>query len=175
MMKIYRQALNPLFGTSMVDFRAQELFFDRLYYTDPVTNAYKSRLVNSYEITSTSPYTIRLYMKEGLKWHNGLKVTAKDVCFTIDAMLNENTPSPKAEIFRQFFKSCKVQKELIAEIVFHQVDYNPPARLNFAILPSSESDSTTILPTGNDFGTRPVGSGPMKGAKGSRNVLFGSL
>ena len=47
-------SLNPLFGTSMVDFRAQELFFDRLYYTDPVTNAYKSRLVNSYEITSTS-------------------------------------------------------------------------------------------------------------------------
>ena len=36
-------SLNPLFGTSMVDFRAQELFFDRLYYTDPVTNILEYR------------------------------------------------------------------------------------------------------------------------------------
>ena len=165
-------SLNPLYATTMVDYRAQELYFDRLYYTDPVTNAYKSRLVKSYEITSTNPYTIRLTLIDGLKWHNGLKVTAKDVCFTIDAMLDEGTPSEKAEVFRQFFTSCKVHKEMIADVVFQQVDYNPPARLNFALLPSSEFDSTAILPTGNDFGTRPIGSGPMKGAKGSRTVLF---
>ena len=29
-------SLNPLYAESMVDYRAQELYFDRLYFNDPV-------------------------------------------------------------------------------------------------------------------------------------------
>ncbi len=164
-------SLNPLYGSSMVDRRAQELYFDRVYYTDPVTNAYKSRVVNNYEIVSTAPFSVKLYMKSGLKWHNGSPVTAKDLCFTIDAMLDKRTPSDRAEVFREFFRGCTVEKELVAKVEFTHVDYNPPARLNFAILPSSEFDSTQILPD-SQFSSRPVGSGSMSGAKGSSAARF---
>ncbi len=164
-------SLNPLYGSSMVDRRAQELYFDRVYYTDPVTNEYKSRIVINYETASMSPFSVKLYLKPGLKWHNGNPITAKDICFTIDAMLDERTPSKSAEVYREFFRGCVVEKDLVAKVEFTQVDYNPPARLNFAILPSSEFDSTEIPPD-SKFSSRPVGSGSMSGRKTSTQSHF---
>jgi peptide/nickel transport system substrate-binding protein len=168
-------SLNPLYAASMVDFRAQELYFDRLYYTDPVTNELKSRLVYKWEVASTGQgnqaYSVRLYLNEGLKWHNGKKLTAKDICFTIDSMLDPRSTAERSMTFKEFFKGCTVEKELQAKVEFSQVFYNPTSKLNFAVLPSTEFNSTLILPD-HIFSSRPVGSGPMKGAKGQRAATF---
>jgi hypothetical protein len=42
--------LNPLYADSMVDYRAQELIFDRLWYHDAITNDLESRLVDRWEL-----------------------------------------------------------------------------------------------------------------------------
>jgi hypothetical protein len=36
--------LNPLYAAKMVDYRAQELVFDRLWYHSPINNELESRL-----------------------------------------------------------------------------------------------------------------------------------
>ena len=41
-------SLNPLYAESMVDFRAQELYFDRIFYVDPINNKLDSKIVRRF-------------------------------------------------------------------------------------------------------------------------------
>ena len=116
-------SLNPLYAESMVDYRAQELYFDRLYYNDPVTNELTSRIVNRWELASQT--ALRLHLKPGLKWHNGEAVTAADICFTIDAMLNKKTTSKRARLFREFFKGCTAEQDLVARVEYTKSFISP--------------------------------------------------
>ena len=61
-------SLNPLYAESMVDFRAQELYFDRSFMLIPSTINWP---VKSYVALKWRGKKIRLFLNEGLKWHNG--------------------------------------------------------------------------------------------------------
>jgi len=162
-------SLNPLYAESMVDFRAQELYFDRLYFNNPLNNRLTSKISKRWELAGSQG--VRLFLNEGLKWHNGEDLTAADICFTINAIKDPKTTSVRAKEFRKSFKGCTVEKKLVALIEFNSVYYYPIARLNFAVLPKSEFQSTSILPN-TDFSSRPIGSGPMSGAKGRQAASF---
>ena len=163
--------LNPLFARSMVDFRSQELVFDRLYYHSAVTNELMSRLVEKYEKIDGGK-SIKLYLKEGVKWHDGEDFSADDICFTIDAMLDPRTSSPVAKNFIESLESCQsVDKGGAAVVTYRKVYHNPLERLGFAVLPKHQFDSTAISPD-TEFSNRPVGTGPMKATRGSRAVKF---
>jgi peptide/nickel transport system substrate-binding protein len=162
--------LNPLYASSMVDFRAQELVFDRLWYHDPITNNLLSRLVERWEVAEGGK-AVKLTMRTGIKWHNGKNLTSKDVCFTVNAMLNRSTPSPIAAAYRQVLSGCDTQGNQTALIRFTRVYHNPRERLGFAILPESAFKSTAIAPD-LEFSARPVGSGPYNGSIGRQAVSF---
>ena len=99
--------LNPLFAETMVDNRAQELYLDRLYYNDPIDNSLTSRLVNDAQTQlEDAGKSLRLTINPNIRWHNGKKFTSKDICFTIDAMLNPKTPSPVAHYYREHLEGC---------------------------------------------------------------------
>ena len=89
--------LNPLYAQSMVDFRSQELVFDRIYFHSPIDNRIMSRVVEKGELAEGGK-GYKLTLKPGLKWHDGKAVTSKDVCFTVNAMLDPKTPSPMAAV-----------------------------------------------------------------------------
>lgn len=162
-------SLNPLYAESMVDFRAQELYFDRIFYVDPINNKLASKIVRRFEMAGAKK--IRLFLNEGLKWHNGEDLTANDICFTIKAIMDPKTTSARAKAFRKSFTDCEVEKDSVAVIEFPEVYHKPIARLSFAVLPKSSFKSTAILPN-TDFSTRPIGSGPMSGAKSSSYAVF---
>jgi len=161
--------LNPLYASSMVDWRAQELLFDRLYYHRPIDNQLTSRIVEKGEVAETGK-AWKVTLKNGLKWHNGQKVTAKDVCFTVNAMLDPATPSLIAADYRTILAGCETQGELVAVVKFTKVFHNPRDRLGFAILPSSAFEGNTAILPDNPFSSRPIGSGPYKGSRGRRSV-----
>ena len=81
-------SMNPLYADTMVDFRSQELVFDRLWFHDAVTNELKSRVVEKWELAEGGK-AIKITLKDGLKWHTGKPMTAMDVCFTVEAMLDK--------------------------------------------------------------------------------------
>jgi len=116
---------------------------------------------------------VKLTLKDDLKWQDEKPVTANDICFTIDAMLNPKTASPRANVFREFFKGCKVDEDddLSALIEFTQIFYKPKSKLNFSLLPAHKFKSTAISPT-DRFGSQPWGSGAFKGGKGKRGAIF---
>lgn len=162
--------LNPLYASSIVDFRAQELVFDRLFFHDPIDNELKSNVVERWEVADGGR-GIKLTLQQGLKWHSGRNVTARDVCFTVDAMLDRGTSSPIAAAYREVLSGCETQGNLTALIQFTRVYHNPQERLGFALLPSGSFESTAISPD-LEFSARPVGSGPFNGSRGRRGVTF---
>ena len=162
--------LNPLYASSMVDYRAQELVFDRLWYHDAITNELQSRLVERWEVADAGR-AIKITLQSGIKWHSGKNLTSKDICFTVDAMLDRRTPSPIAQAYREVLAGCETQGNQVAQISFTRVYHNPRERLGFAILPAASFKSTAISPD-LEFSARPVGSGPMNGSSGRRVVSF---
>jgi len=162
--------LNPLYAQSMVDFRAQELVFDRIFYHDPVDNQIVSRVVERSELAEGGK-AYRVTLKDGLRWHDGKAVGAADLCFTVEAMLDPKTPSRIAQGYRTVLAGCEVESERVALVMFTRVFHNPKERLGFALLPKGAFTGTAIAPD-TDFSVHPIGSGPYKGGKGKRGVTF---
>ena len=117
--------LNPLYAQSMVDFRSQELVFDRIYFHSPIDNRIMSRVVEKGELAEGGK-AYKLTLKAGLKWHDGKPVTSKDVCFTVNAMLDPKTPSPMAAGYRTVLAGCEAQAPTVALVRFTKVFHNPP-------------------------------------------------
>lgn len=163
--------LNPLFSSSMVDYRSQELVFDRLYFHSPIDNRMMSRVIEKGELAEGGK-AYKVTLKAGLKWHDGKPVTSKDVCFTVSAMLDTGTPSPIAEGYRSILAGCEASAPDTATIRFTKVFHNPTERLMFALLPSDALGGVTAIQPEIDFSTRPIGSGPYKGSRGRRGVTF---
>ncbi|MEM6928890.1 MAG: ABC transporter substrate-binding protein, partial [Myxococcota bacterium] len=163
-------SMNPLFARSMVDQRAQELVFDRLYYRSAVTNQLLSRLVERDEEVADD--ALRLVMRQGVRWHDGKKVRPDDVCFTVRAMLNPSTPSTVAQGYREVLAGCEVdKKENTATIRFTRPFYNKKERLQFRVLPAHVFTSSAIRPD-HPFATQPIGSGPLRAERSTRALTL---
>jgi len=161
--------LNPLFSRSMVDRRSQELVFDRLYFRSAVTAEIKSRVIET-AVPGDDGTTLALTPKAGIVWHDGEPFSADDICFTIQAMLDPGTPSANAKAYSEVLTGCTVEGEA-AVVQFTKAFYNPTERLSFPVLPKHKFSSTAIQPD-DEFSVRPVGTGPMKGSRGRREVRF---
>lgn len=163
--------MNPLYARNMVDRRSHELVFDRLFFRSAITNEIRSRVVDRFQILEGGK-KIKLTLKQGVKWHDGKALTPEDVCFTVDAMLNKRNPSNEAKDYRESLAGCEaLPKENAAVIAFRKLYHNPRERVAFHVLPKHKFESTTISPD-DDFSLRPVGTGPMKGSRGRREVAF---
>jgi peptide/nickel transport system substrate-binding protein len=171
----YEEALpstmNPIFARSMVDYRSHELVFDRLYYRSPVTNELMSRIVESDELLQGGAM-LKVTPKKDIRWHDGKKLTADDICFTVNAMLNPKTPSTFAQPYRESIKSCVVEGKTSALITFNKIYPYPKERASFPIIPAASFSNNTALSPDHAFANNPVGTGPMKGVKTRRVVTF---
>lgn len=166
--------MNPLYARTMVDRRSHELVFDRLFYRSAITNELRSRILARYGVFEGGK-KIKVTLEEGVKWHDGKDVTSDDICFTVDALLNSKNPSNDAKDYREALAGCEsLPKERSAVIAFRKIYHNPRERIAFHLLPKHKFESTTISPD-DDFALRPVGSGPMKGSKGRREVSFSAV
>lgn len=164
-------SLNPLYASTMVDHRSQELVFDRLWFHDPITNDLKSRIVERWELALAGK-GLKVHLKQGVRWHDGSPMTSKDICFTVDAMLDPGTPSPIAAGYREVLAGCKPEGKTTAVIEFTRVFHNPRERLAFPVLPEKSFGGNTAVAPDNPFSARPVGTGPFKGSRGRRGVTF---
>lgn len=164
--------MNPLFARKMTDRRSHELVFDRIFYRSAITNNLKSRIVSKTEKLEGGK-KLKVWLKPGIKWHDGKPLTPDDVCFTIDAFLNPKTPSARGKEIRESILGCESAgaKEMSFTVNFQKVYHNARERLSFHVLPKHMFDSSAISPD-LEFSTRPIGTGSMKANKGRREVKF---
>lgn len=110
-------------------------------------------LVESYEAVSDNEWIFKLY--QGVKFHNGMELTAKDV----KASLEQTKESPEVAQYSTSYTSVEVVDDYTVKIITD----GPQASLlgdlahhgNF-ILPAE------LIESGHDFNKEPIGTGPYK-------------
>lgn len=102
--------------------------------------------------TSEDGKTITVFLQKGVKFHDGKDLTAEDVKFTFERILNPDTGS----ISKSYFSSLEsIEVKDPTTVVFHLK--NPDA----AFMANTSSASTSIVPVGSEDLTKDTaGSGP---------------
>ncbi len=81
--------MNPLAAKDHLEFMELRMIYDRLFRIAPNGKA-EPWAVKSYKIVD--PTTIELTLRKGMKFHDGVEVTADDVKFTIDYHIRWKAP-----------------------------------------------------------------------------------
>jgi len=163
--------LDPLYARTMVDRRAQELVFDRLFYRSAITNELRSRVVARYQALDGGQ-RLRIVLRDGIRWHDGEPLTARDLCFTVRALQEPSNPTSLRRAFREGPVDCQITETLEAVLVFGRPQPYPREHAALPLLPAHVFDDDPRVPVDHDFSRRPVGTGPFRALAGRRSVHF---
>jgi len=106
--------------------------------------------------------TITFYLKKGVKWEDGVEVTAEDVYFGFKLITSPEIPSPYASDF------LEVKDFKIIDPYTFKVTYKRPFALalpswgNIVVLPKHILEGKSLDYLRNVFGRKPIGNGPFK-------------
>jgi peptide/nickel transport system substrate-binding protein len=164
--------LDPAIGYDWQNWSMIKSLFDGLMDYEPGTTTLKPDLAESYEI-SPDGQTFTFKLRQGVKFHNGRELTAEDVKYSIERVVNPATQSPGAGFFGSIkgFEEASAGKAdglsgiAVADPYTIKFELSRPdatflhvAALNFAhVVPKEEVEKH-----GADFGKHPVGSGAFK-------------
>ena len=153
------ETLNPLYISSSAEGAASKLLFSSLYGYDS-SGALHPDLAESMKMEDGGRrYTVR--MRQGVKWHDGAPLTAKDVDFTVKLIKN---PDIRARTSLQAsWQDVAVQVIDNYTIEFRLSPYAAfPHALTFAILPQHIVSQIPVSSLReSSYSKSPVGSGPF--------------
>lgn len=151
--------LNPLFVSSSAEASVARLLFSSLYSYDE-TGSIRGDLAKSMTVGGDNKiYTVKL--REDAKWHDGEKLEASDVIFTINLIKNPATRSPLRVNWLDV--SAKAIDKHTVEFTLPAVYAAFPHALTFPVLPQHIlKDVSAGALRESAFSRAPVGSGPFK-------------
>lgn len=150
--------LNPLYASTEAEVAVSRLIFSSLYSFDTAGKLSKN-LAESMEIDESGKvYTIKI--RSDAYWHDGEKLTAEDVAFTINLIKKPATMSPLLINWQDV--EVRSIDEVTVEFKLPALYAAFPHALTFAVLPQHILGE---IPAGavreNTFSKYPVGSGPF--------------
>lgn len=153
--------LNPLYASTSAERSASRLIFSSLVNYDLQTKV-KSDLAQTWK-TSEDGKVYTVVLRDDAKWHDGERVTADDVVFTVNMM--KNPVARSQQYFDGTWRGIAVAKLDQRTVTFTLPSpYAPfPHALNFGILP--EHILEDVAPSRlreSAFNRAPIGSGPFK-------------
>lgn len=148
--------LNPLLAASEPEQAVSRLLFSSLYNYD-VTGALHTDLAESMTVKDDKVYTIKL---RNAVWHDGKKLTAEDVVYTINLIKNPQVRSPLRVNWLDI--SARAIDDLTVEFMLPAVYAGFSHALTFPVIPKHilQSVSPSSMREA-DFSSNPVGSGPF--------------
>ncbi|MBI2253425.1 MAG: ABC transporter substrate-binding protein [Proteobacteria bacterium] len=164
--------LDPAIGYDWKNWSVIKSVFDGLLDYKPGTTEIVPDLAESFE-TSVDGLTYTFKLRHGVKFHNGREMTAADVKYSLERMINPATQSPGAGYYSGLKGFAEFQAGSAKEVsgITTPDDYTvkieltaPDATtlhlmaLNFSfVVPKEEVEKS-----GADFGKKPVGTGAFK-------------
>ena len=144
--------LDPRVGLDAQSERIDELLFDSLVRRDEHFEL-KPWLAERWEISD--PQTYVFHLRQGVKFHDGQPLTARDVKWTLDSLLTGKIRSSKAAAFN---KIASVEAPDASTVVIHLKE--PQASLLWNL----SDGAIGIVPygSGENFNQHPIGSGPFR-------------
>jgi peptide/nickel transport system substrate-binding protein len=156
--------LDPRVGIDAQSERIDSLIFDDLLSRADDLNVAPG-LAERWEIPD--PLTYVFHLHRGVKFHDGRLLTARDVKWTFDSLLQGNIRSTKAANYRFVDRIDAIDD---ATVVFHLKEPEAPFLWNIS------DGAIGIVPygTGDEMTRHPIGSGPFKfvSAETDREVLM---
>lgn len=144
--------LDPRFSTDAVSYRITRLIYKSLVDFNEQFQAVPD--LASWEKLALDHYRFTLNNKRR-EFHDGTRLTAKDVKATYEFVLNPDNVSPhKGSV--QMIEAIIIIDEDTLDFKLSQVDPLFPGRLVIGILPEK------LISSKHDFNRQPVGSGPMR-------------
>lgn len=152
------ETMNPIFARSSAEQSASRLIFSSLLTYDTSTHL-RGELADSWRIENDGRrYVVDL--RDDVKWHDGKKVTADDVIFTVGIIKNPLVRSPLYASWSQI-RVTKLSGTTVAFDLVRPYAAFPHA-LTFGILPRHILGATPPERLREaDFNRQPVGSGPF--------------
>lgn len=151
------ETMNPLFATTQAEQSASKLIFSSLLDYD-IDDSLRTSVAKSWQVQDGKIYTVQL--KDNVFWHDGEKLTADDVLFTVKLMQD---PQVKAVMYGNW-AGVKAEKTGDYEVRFTLPSVFAPFAhsLTFGILPEHIlKNIPAVNLRENDFSRKPVGSGPF--------------
>ena len=147
--------LNPVLSRSEDIYHLSKLIYNSLFEYDDTLNV-KPELVESYTVDKNRG-KVTLKLKEGIKWHNGEKLTARDINYTVTAFNAAGNKSLYYDLTSKI-SYVYVRGTYEAEIYFKNAYNASLDDLTFPILPSSQYSTAYQLAKDADH-FKPVGTG----------------
>lgn len=146
--------LDPRMARDVYSYEICMLVFDQLFYIDENVEV-QLQIASSLEFPDDTTYLFTLH--QGITFHDGVELTAKDVVFTFETMRDPNFGSPHYDSL-QPIKSVKALDDYTVEIKTYEPDAVLINDLDVYIVPAHIAPAAQ----GGDFSYRPVGSGPFR-------------
>jgi len=147
--------LNPILSQSEDVYHLSKLIYNSLFDYDENLNVVPE-LVEEYTV-DLNRGKVTMKLKEGIKWHNGKSLTAKDVSYTVNAVNAAGTKSLYYDkTSRISYVYVKGTHEI--ELYFRNAYDASLDDLTFPILPSSQYSTAYQLASARE-GFKPVGTG----------------
>jgi peptide/nickel transport system substrate-binding protein len=169
--------LDPAIGYDWQNWSMIKSLFDGLMDYEPGTTNLKKDLAEDYTISEDGK-TFTFTLRKGVKFHNGREMTAEDVKYSIDRVVNPKTQSPGAGFFGSIngFEEASAGKAeglsgitvvdpytIKFELSRPDATFLHVMAINFShVVPKEEVEKW-----GADFGKHPVGTGAFKLAEWS--------
>jgi peptide/nickel transport system substrate-binding protein len=158
------ETLDPRLARNTTDYRLDNLLYDGLVQLDSALQPVPD-LAESWEHPNPTTWVFRL--REGARFHDGSPVSAEDVVYTFETILDPALRAPARNLYVPINKIEAVDDRTVRFILV--APYAPLlSYLDMGIVPKHLAEA------GHDLSSRPVGSGPYRLArweKGSRIVL----
>lgn len=158
------EILNPILSTDTASGDNIDLLFNGLLTLDenfaPICD-----LCESFEV-SDDYLTLTFHLQKGVKFHDGEELTAEDVAYTYQMILDEDVNSPRRSDFEGYLTldNIKVIDDYTISFTLNQIKADTlVSDWGYGILPKHIlGDLTAEEFNAADFNSNPIGTGPFK-------------